>query len=67
MAKVKDLRENFKDLDIQVDGGLNEETVKIASENGANCIVAGSSIFGSADKKTTIHNMKTSVEESLNQ
>ena len=62
MEKVKLLRAECKTLDIQVDGGLNEETVKIAAESGANCIVAGSSIYGSKDKKLTIHNMKESVE-----
>ena len=32
--------------DIQVDGGINEETVSQAVEAGANILVAGSAIFG---------------------
>ena len=33
-------------VDIQVDGGITEETLRIVLEAGANVIVAGSAIFG---------------------
>ena len=32
-------------LDIEVDGGINPDTAKLAIENGANVLVAGTSIF----------------------
>ena len=32
-------------VDIQVDGGINEETIRLCSEAGANIFVAGTSIF----------------------
>jgi ribulose-phosphate 3-epimerase len=38
-------------LDIQVDGGINEETAKQCAENGANVFVAGSYVFGAGPKK----------------
>lgn len=47
MEKVKKLRNLSKKLDIEVDGGLNLETSKIAIKSGANMIVAGSFIFKS--------------------
>lgn len=51
MPKVKYLREKLPDTDIQVDGGLGVDTIQVAAESGANCIVAGSSVFGAADRK----------------
>ena len=51
MQKVKFLREKIssldKTVDIQVDGGINDETLKIAMENGANIFVLGTAFFKS--------------------
>lgn len=33
------------DVDIEVDGGINEESIRLCSEAGANVFVAGTSIF----------------------
>jgi len=46
LSKVRFLREKFPNLDIQVDGGINLETAKLAVAAGANIIVAGSYLFG---------------------
>lgn len=40
--------------DLQVDGGINEETAKIAVEAGANVLVAGSAVFSKENPKTII-------------
>ncbi|KAJ2383056.1 RIBULOSE-phosphate 3-epimerase [Coemansia sp. RSA 2603] len=45
MHKVRELRDRFPDLDIQVDGGLDPDNIEVAAKAGANVIVAGSSIF----------------------
>ncbi len=45
MPKIEKIREINKDIDIEVDGGINEETVKIAARAGANVFVAGSAVF----------------------
>ena len=58
LPKVKELRRHLTTVDIQVDGGLNEETTKLAASHGANCIVAGSSIFGAQDRKEAIGRIK---------
>ena len=51
MNKVKEIREYAnkigKDLDIQVDGGINNETIKIADNEGANIFVLGTAFFKS--------------------
>jgi ribulose-phosphate 3-epimerase len=42
-------RRDGLDLAIEVDGGIDVETVKLVAEAGADTFVAGSAIFGAAD------------------
>lgn len=50
------------DTDIQVDGGINEETVRVAAEAGANVFVAGSAVFKSADPAQMISTLKRNAQ-----
>ncbi|MEM2839002.1 MAG: ribulose-phosphate 3-epimerase [Thermoplasmata archaeon] len=43
---------------IEVDGGINKETGRICREYGADILAAGSSIFGSPDRKRAIDELK---------
>lgn len=54
MKKVAWLRAKKPGLDIEVDGGINAETAKIAIKAGANVLVAGSYIFGAKNRKKAI-------------
>ena len=66
MPKVAHLRQRCRqDMNIEVDGGLAESTVHIAAEAGANMIVAGSSVFKSANPTNTIAVLKAHVQASL--
>ena len=62
MEKVRHAREwkvkNNSALDIEVDGGINPETAKISIENGANVLVAGTSIFKSTDYAAEIRSLR---------
>ncbi|MCK5129967.1 MAG: ribulose-phosphate 3-epimerase [Clostridiales bacterium] len=58
IEKVRLLRAHALHLDIQVDGGINDDTIAIALEAGANVIVAGSYIFGADDKKAQIEKLR---------
>lgn len=62
MPKIVKLREKCPDLDIQVDGGINTETVKIAGRAGANVFVAGSAVFKSENPAETIMILKKNAE-----
>ena len=62
LEKVSVLRkyvsERGIDLDIEVDGGINEKNVGLLTSAGANVIVAGSAIFKSKKPKSVIQEMK---------
>eukprot|EP00914_Ancora_sagittata_P032437 GHVO01065615.1.p1 GENE.GHVO01065615.1~~GHVO01065615.1.p1 ORF type:complete len:139 (-),score=29.71 GHVO01065615.1:43-426(-) len=58
MTKVQTARGKYPDMNIQVDGGLNVETAETSRKSGANVIVAGTSIFSSADPSGTISKMR---------
>ena len=55
MPKVKQLRKMLDEVNptchLEVDGGVDVNTVVTCKENGANVFVAGSAYFGAADKK----------------
>ena len=62
MPKIKKIREINTDIDIEVDGGINEETVKIASEAGANVFVAGSAVFRCECPDDMIDKLRSNAE-----
>ena len=45
-------------IDIEVDGGITSETARISVENGANVLVAGTSIFHSEDYAKAIRELR---------
>ena len=62
LPKVAWLRERCADLDIMVDGGVNGETCVAAAKAGANQFVAGSYLFGKADMKAVVDDMREKVK-----
>lgn len=47
-----------KNIDLEVDGGINDTNVKDVIKAGANVIVAGSYVFGSKDYKKAISSLR---------
>ena len=43
---------------IEVDGGIDLDTVEIAASHGANVMVAGTSLFGAEDMAAAIRKMR---------
>lgn len=67
LPKIKALRERistqgFK-ADIEVDGGLNAETIGEVARAGGNVFVAGNAVFTTADYGATIRELKRRIEE----
>ncbi|MBQ8842697.1 MAG: ribulose-phosphate 3-epimerase [Ruminiclostridium sp.] len=60
--KIRKVREEAdrlgKDIDIQVDGGINTETAKLVKDAGANVLVAGTFLFKSEDMKKSADSMR---------
>ena len=62
MEKVKRARawqrSRQANLNVEVDGGINPETARISIENGANVLVAGTSIFRAKDYAEVIRELR---------
>ena len=52
------IKNGYSDFDIEVDGGITEDNVKTVINAGANVIVAGSTVFKSADMAATITRLR---------
>jgi len=58
MEKVKRAKSLSDKIDIEVDGGINAETARLSIQNGANVLVAGSSIFHALDYAKAIRDLR---------
>ena len=53
-------KSNESSIDIEVDGGINAETAQLSVDQGANVLVAGTSIFRASDYHVAIREMRGS-------
>ena len=62
LPKIKLLRQRIEEkglsIDIEVDGGVNDKTIKQVIEAGANVMVAGSYVFGKEDREQAIQSLR---------
>jgi ribulose-phosphate 3-epimerase len=58
MTKIRELRSIKKDLNIEVDGGIKAENIKLAAEAGANIFASCSGIYKFEDKRKAIEMLK---------
>lgn len=63
MPKVEAIRKINPNIDIEVDGGINAETIKIAAKAGANVFVAGSAVFKSENPAETIALLRKNAQD----
>lgn len=59
------IKDKGLDIDIEIDGGINEETIVACAKAGANVFVAGSAIYGKADRTAALQRIKKAGEEAL--
>lgn len=58
LDKVRVIRSRYPELDIQVDGGVNSETLPEVLEAGANVIVMGTAFFRAEDPSKFVKQVK---------
>jgi len=67
MPKIEVVRKAAgDDYLVQVDGGIDENTIKTAAGAGANVIVAGTSIFRAEDPARAIKELRTRAQSAFN-
>lgn len=66
LPKISEVKEMIAarglEIEIEVDGGVNEETAKLCIEAGANVLVAGSAVYNTEDRAKAITAIKGVVE-----
>lgn len=62
LDNVRKIKQALKNIDkqvlIEIDGGINEKTAKLAKEAGADVLVAGNSVFSSPDRAAMIEKLR---------
>ena len=43
---------------VEVDGGINPDTIERAAAAGADCFVAGSAVYGASDPSAAVHRLR---------
>ncbi|XSG82845.1 MAG: ribulose-phosphate 3-epimerase [Methyloligella sp. ZOD6] len=65
LEKIRNIRRMIGDrpIDLEVDGGINQDTVAEVAKAGANAIVAGSGVFKGGDYKANIDGLRAGAED----
>ncbi|MBI5415108.1 ribulose-phosphate 3-epimerase [Candidatus Peregrinibacteria bacterium] len=58
LPKIREIREKYPEMDIEVDGGINDETVREVVEAGANMIVSASYLFGAKNGEEAVRSLR---------
>ena len=63
LDKIKRLRQMIgsRGIELEVDGGVNVETIRAVVQAGANVLVAGSAVFTGTDYRATIGALRTAA------
>ncbi|MBC3516854.1 ribulose-phosphate 3-epimerase [Neobittarella massiliensis] len=69
LPKISAIRERAnalgRDIDIQVDGGIDSATAPLVAAAGANVLVAGSAIFGAPDPIAAVPQLRQAAQAAL--
>lgn len=61
VAKIRD--EKGYDFDIEVDGGVDNKTIKVCYQAGANVFVAGSYLFKASDLTAQVETLRVALDD----
>jgi ribulose-phosphate 3-epimerase len=63
LPKIQEIREKYPNLDIEVDGGIDNKTAPLAKAVGANVFVAGSYILKADNPKEAADKLRQSIQD----
>lgn len=62
LSKIKQVKEMAKEkgsaIEVEIDGGVNEDTAKLCMDAGATVLVAGSAVFNKANRQEAIQKLR---------
>ena len=68
LAKVKQLRGLLRESQrLEMDGGIDADTIEQAVQAGADTLVAGTAIFGQEDTATALRNLEAKAKQAANE
>lgn len=59
LAKIREIKERFPQVHVQVDGGVNPETLALCARAGADGVVAGTAVFRAEDPAAEIERLRS--------
>ena len=62
MPKVRAIKSWAPQMTVEVDGGINKETIRLCAESGADVAVAGTSVFRAPDAGKMIEELKAAAQ-----
>jgi len=65
LPKIRKVRELGPRIDISVDGGIDGKTAPLTAAEGANILLAGTSLFRAPDMKEAIRTMRADAREAF--
>lgn len=72
LDKVRDIRKRIADSDeltllVEIDGGINADTIEEAAAAGVDCFVAGSAVYGTGDPGAAVAALRADAEAARTQ
>jgi len=61
LPKIKEIRDKYPNLDIEIDGGIDDKTAPLTKSVGANVFVAGSYILKSDNPKKAAERLRKAI------
>ncbi len=62
LARVREMIDRSgREIDLEVDGGVNPTTIRAARDAGADVVVAGNAVFGQADRRSALAKLRAAA------
>ncbi|WP_099205593.1 ribulose-phosphate 3-epimerase [Scatolibacter rhodanostii] len=59
LTKIKEIKQQFPHILVEVDGGVNRDTIKLCHESGADILISGTGVFRAEDPQKEIEFLRS--------